>query len=436
LPSAFRLFVCYLLSLLMVLSLPVLARTGTQSSDQPPQDSLRQETRQGRWYRSRTRTPQPLTPEQAAEIRRLESLGYVSGSTAPRTETTITIHDPERAWAGFNFHTTGRAAEAFLRDMDGTILHHWHHSFHEVWPQRQIESGKQHWRRAYLYENGDVLAIFEGEGIIKIDKDSRLIWANPTRAHHDMCVMPDGDIYTLTRQAHVIPRLDPQQPILEDFITLLGPDGIEKRSVSLIECYENSDFEPPWREWRYVAGDIFHTNTVEVLDGRFAQLAPWLQEGYILTSIRELNLIAVVDFDRERLVMTQAGTFRAQHDPRLLDNGNLLLFDNKGAGYHSRVLELDPRTMEIVWQYQGTKESPFYTDCCGLSQRLPNGNTLIVESTAGRAFEVTVDKEIVWEFYNPDRAGDQGRYIAALMELVRLAPDFPLAWAQHQTTNR
>ena len=35
------------------------------------------------------------------------------------------------------------------------------------------------------------------------------------------------------------------------------------------------------------------------------------------------------------------------------------------------------------------------------AQRLPNGNTLITEGAPGRAFEVTVDGEIVWEYINP-----------------------------------
>jgi hypothetical protein len=44
----------------------------------------------------------------------------------------------------------------------------------------------------------------------------------------------------------------------------------------------------------------------------------------------------------------------------------------------------------------------------GGAQRLPNGNTLITESDKGRAFEVTREGEIVWDFYNPD-TGSEGR---------------------------
>ena len=61
-------------------------------------------------------------------------------------------------------------------------------------------------------------------------------------------------------------------------------------------------------------------------------------------------------------------------------------------------------------------------------QRLPNDNTLITDSVSGRAFEVTRDKEIVWEFYNPHRAGENDEYIALVHELTRLPPDFADDW--------
>ena len=54
----------------------------------------------------------------------------------------------------------------------------------------------------------------------------------------------------------------------------------------------------------------------------------------------------------------------------------------------------------------------------------------MTESDNGRAFEVAPDQEIVWEFYNPYRAGDADEYIATLFEVVRLPPDFPLDWAR------
>jgi len=102
-----------------------------------------------------------------------------------------------------------------------------------------------------------------------------------------------------------------------------------------------------------------------------------------------------------------------QHAPRLLPNGNVLLFDN---GSHrldntfpfSRVLEINPATKEIVWKYQEKRVSDFFSPRLSNAQRLPNGNTLINEGHFGRFFEVTPEGSTVWEYINPYFGGLQG----------------------------
>jgi len=71
---------------------------------------------------------------------------------------------------------------------------------------------------------------------------------------------------------------------------------------------------------------------------------------------------------------------------------------------YSRVLEIDPVSLEIVWQYSlgtGNERFRFYSWYVSSAQRLPNGNTLITEGADGRSFEVTTEGEIVWEYVNP-----------------------------------
>jgi hypothetical protein len=79
-----------------------------------------------------------------------------------------------------------------------------------------------------------------------------------------------------------------------------------------------------------------------------------------------------------------------------------LLFDNGDERGYSRIIELDPRTKEIVWQYKADPPEDFFSDSRGSCQRLPNDNILITESTKGRVFEITRSGEIVWEFYVPE----------------------------------
>jgi hypothetical protein len=353
----------------------------------------------------------------------------MSGST-PARGNGVTLHERARAAAGLNFYTSGHEPGAILMDMEGNELHRWRFEYTDAFPDT-IWVGHENtgwWRRAYLYPNGDVLAIFEGFGLVKVDKDSALIWASPVAAHHDLDVLPNGDIFVLSRTAHVIPRINVQAPLLEDFISILGPDGAEKQRISLLEAFENSSFAEIYHSQNRTRGDLFHTNSLEVLDGRIADSVPAFKRGRILTSMNNLSAIAVVDLEQKSVVWARKGGNSGQHDPKILDNGHLLLFDNRGTPGRSNVIEFDLAAGRPVWRYGGTREKPFFSPRLGTAQRLPNGNTLITESNSGRAFEVTQDKQIVWEFYNPHRAGVNGEYIATIFELLRLPPEFPTDW--------
>jgi hypothetical protein len=87
------------------------------------------------------------------------------------------------------------------------------------------------------------------------------------------------------------------------------------------------------------------------------------------------------------------------------------------------VIEFDPETMELVWQYAGTAEQPLESLIRASQQRLANGNTLITESSGGRILEVTPAGEIVWQLVNPARGGAQGELIPIVCWAQRLDPN-------------
>lgn len=386
----------------------------------------------GRWHKARDDVSRrKLTAQQEEQIRKLESIGYLSGSRPAPAAGGVVSYDTSRAYEGFNFYVSGHAPEALLMDMWGEILHTWSYDFDSIWPDRDFPKeaqGRYHWRRAHLFENGDILAIHEGIGLIKLDKDSNLLWKYAGGCHHDLEVMDDGTIYVLARKGQVIPRINEEEPVLEDFIVLLDPEGVELRRVSILEAMEKSDFSKLLSHMPD-KGDIFHTNTIEVLDGRLADKDPAFSAGNVLISILKINTVAVVDLNAEEAVWAFRGRWHRQHQPTVLDNGTILLFDNGGThAINSRVIEFDPATRKIPWSYTGTHTDRFYSKTCGSCQRLPNGNTLLTESDNGRAIEVTQDKTVVWEFVSPHTAGEDDELIATLFEVIRLHPDFPLDW--------
>lgn len=387
----------------------------------------------GRWRRFRTRRFDPdLDPEQRAMIEQLEAIGYAAGSREAPAGATVPVHDPGRAFAGANFYVSGHGQEAWLVDMQGRPLHRWRADFWSIWPDYPVS--RDHpmtafFRRAHLYPNGDVLVIWEGLGIARLDRDSRVLWAQPIRAHHDLEVLDSGEIWVLTREARIVPELDPRRPVLEDFVSVLAPDGEELRRVSLLAALQHAALPEPVA-WSRGAGDIFHTNTLRRLDGRIADVDPAFAAGNALVHMLGIGVTAVVDLDAGRVVWARHSDKPFKHDPKVLPNGHWLVFENQYERESSAVLEIDPASDEVVWEYGVSRPGTFYSKTCGTADRLPNGDTLITESDAGRAFEVGRAGEIVWEFDSPHRAGDEGQFVATLFELVRLPPDFPLDWTR------
>jgi len=163
--------------------------------------------------------------------------------------------------------------------------------------------------------------------------------------------------------------------------------------------------------------DIFHNNTIEIIDRNINGLC---KKGDILISIKWLDLIGIVDVEKEELIWSWGpGNLSRQHHPTLLEKGNILIFDNGIKRYYSRIVELDPLTKGIVWEYKANSPYKFYSSGRGSSQRLPNGNTLITESNKGRVFEITRDGRTVWEFYNPE-IRTKKRQRSAIYRMMRI----------------
>jgi hypothetical protein len=396
----------------------------------------------------RIRSRAEATSGDDARIEQLAALGYVSGTREAPARDGVTRHHEAGAFDGLNLITSAHAPEAVITDMEGRVLHRWACDYGSVWPDsgvdRELHAARM-WRKVHLLPNGDLLAIFSALGLIKLSRDSELIWAQPMAVHHDLDVAPNGDIHVLTRASVVVPRLHPTAAVIDDFITVLDPSGAQRGRVSVLEALEASDFASLWfespahrwaRDGRGAGSDdpyareLFHTNSVEVLDGRLAHRLPAFRAGNVLVSLLNLDAIAVVDLERRAVVWARSLGFARQHDPSITESGSLLLFDNRGAKGRSRIWEWDPLAEALIWRYEGGERNPFYSECCGTVQRLPNGNTLVTETDAGRAFELDANERVVWEYRNPEKALDDETLVARIFEVRRLPPDFGKGWLE------
>ena len=347
----------------------------------------------------------------------------------------IVTHDPKKAYDGYTFFTFGLDHKAVLLTMNGKIVHQWYKPFSTVWPnpshiKSPVSDDLINMSAPFLFPDGDILVIYAtdrdtpyGYGLAKIDQESSLVWKYSARAHHDVDVGGDGRIYLLTHEMRKskVPGLNVKPPVLDDYVVVLSSDGEELIKVSVTKAFNNSRFSGVlenahnWEPW--------HANNIEVLEGEMAKQFPFLKKGCVLVSLKGVTVIAAIDPYEKKVIW---GPWKGQHDPDFLMNGNLLIFDNKGhagEGGRSRIMEFDPETLETRWEYAGDKSELFFSAIRSAQQRLPNGNTLITESDNGRIFDVTMDKEIVWDYRLPYRAPHDKGIVAVVMRSQRVKKD-------------
>ena len=343
----------------------------------------------------------------------------------------LITHKPEKSFDGLTFFSSSKDQDAYLVDMNGNIVHQWSLSYKDIWPDPQhialeVPEHRRIVSRAHLFPNGDILAIYTGigstplgYGLAKVDKDSKLIWAYDDAIHHDAEVAGDGTIYTLSHHIRSEPypglhKSKAAPPLFEDFLVILSPDGKLIKEVSFLDLFANSPTHkgiiPLLRRdptgGDTPAGDMLHPNDLEIVPAHVSQKYSFMKQGQILVSFRNLSMIALIDPDQEIITWSLYLPTRFQHDPRFLDDGTIVLFDNFGhAGPEgsSRVVRIDPSNASVLWQYTGTKEQPLYSAYHSSVDPLPNRNILVTESLAGRLLEVTPGGEVVWDYRSPWR---------------------------------
>ncbi len=383
-----------------------------------------------RW--GQAQEPSSLTTP--SNLQNMMALTYLQGYFKAPEKTNVTLYNRQLSQKGYSLYSSGHDAYAALIDMKGHILHTWEFDIKKIWPSKKPDAITPFWENIYLYPNGDLLAIYHNGGMIKINKNSQLIWSYDCTAHHDIDVDSDGNIYTLTNDWI---KLKDNVLIIENAILILSPEGKLIKKIPFTPLLYRSQNPSAQFLLKRVVGmalkdnqDVYHTNTLQIIDEHNQQSKSAIfKKGNILLSFLTLSTLAIIDPSLDEIVWISGPRIwmEGQHNTQLLNNGNMLSFDNhyKSLKDQSRVVEFEPLSKKIVWEY---KAKDFYSDTHGSQQRLNNGNTLIVEANKGRVLEVTADHQIAWEFLNPNKTGKDNELIAAIFAMYRIDPSTTSSW--------
>ena len=306
--------------------------------------------------------------------------------------------------------------------------------------------------------DGDVVWSFKNNEEIEL-RDAGKVWS--ARQHHDWQredfpagyyspeyspAVSGSNTLILAHTNHVVPAVSDAM-LEDDRLIEVSPDGKIVWEWTAALHIDELGFAPDARAAiKAAAGvnaargsfDWLHINSATYVgpnrwfDAGDRRFAP----NNVIISSRQASLLAIVGRDGS-IVWRLGPDFSAspelrkirqiigQHHAHLIPKGlpgagNVLVFDNGGSsGYGfagpiapdgvgafaratSRVLEINPVTLELVWSYAAPR---FFSTNISGAQRLPNGNTLVTEGAGGRMFEVTSDGAVVWEYMNPLFAG-------------------------------
>ncbi|MFP3897134.1 MAG: aryl-sulfate sulfotransferase, partial [Anaerolineales bacterium] len=375
----------------------------------------------------------------------------------------VTLYKPDRCYHGYTLfchtHEDPRLGEdlwayMYLINMQGGIVHQWT-------AETAVQLLKLQPDGTLYYMTRDRSNIDEA-GIRRIAPDSSVLWYYHCRADHDYYPLGNGHMILHTIADHMAPALgsglrrhpyfleiDSEGKLLwewhgeehlQELTDLAGlqiPIDWEARCAQEVELRRSWD--PTLQEATpqeleetreqlicQFSFDWAHNNTCQVIEENAAAAEDArFRPGNIIFSYRTLDIIGVIDRDTGEIVWAWGpGIIDGQHKPHMLPNGHILLFDNGTRRGWSRVIEMDPLSGEIVWEYTGSPREQFFSGFISGAQRLPDGNTLICEGGKGRLFEVTPEKEIVWEFLSPFRGIIQGREAHNIYRATRYAPEY------------
>lgn len=378
-----------------------------------------------------------------------------------------TIYYPEKAYNGYTLFSADNFG-AFLIDMRGNVVHHWKNVGTVDHPVKMLPNGHIMGAtgkpgRIIEDEDSNDLAIADWDGNI-------IWTYPKAGMHHDferygnpvgyyapgLEPMVQGGKTLILSNKIVRKRRISYRPLLDDILYIVNEEGnivwewlasdhIDEMGFS-IEARNTIFRYPNYVQSRTpgkIGGDWIHINTASWLGPN-----KWYDQGderfhpdNIIYDGRQTNTTGIIDHKTGKIVWHLGPDFESTEELRdigctvglhhahmipkgLSGEGNILIFDNGGfAGFgapnptapfgknnarrdYSRVIELDPVEMKIVWEYDANKAgnrdlSKFYSDYVSSAQRLPNGNTLITEGAFGRLFEVTPEYETVWEYISP-----------------------------------
>lgn len=252
-------------------------------------------------------------------------------------------------------------------------------------------------------------ADYEKKVAAVVEADSSLSWKKPIRDIHDAQKLPGGGWLLQTNFFEVV-ELDDQGQETWRYDAGKTPAGarVEIHAFQRLANGQTMIAESGTSRILIVNPDKSIAATIPLKveqadphrDTRLVRLTP---SGTYLVAHESQRLVREYSTNGEVVWEYSVGT--QLYSAVRLDNGNTLI----GTGDGHRVIEVTPKK-EIAWELKSDDLPGVKLGWITMVERLPNGNTWIVNCHAGpdqpQILEVSPDKQIVWSFLDFKQFGN------------------------------
>ncbi|OGH16115.1 MAG: hypothetical protein A3C30_03025 [Candidatus Levybacteria bacterium RIFCSPHIGHO2_02_FULL_40_18] len=346
--------------------------------------------------------------------------------------------------------------KVYLLDMAGYPVHTWttnHQVLYSVLePDGKLLSVMEQPKYSQFFPPGGNTGIIQ-----ELDWKSNVVWEYKNEAmHHDVAILPNGNLaFALWEKTP--PEIARQiQGGVDGTEMASGPEGLRPGgeggliwSDNIVEINRKGETVWSWHSYEHMDPQMdviapllprygwTYTNGLKYMEKNPIDGTP----AYLL-SMRTTSTVYIIRKEDGGIIWrSPKGMFSLQHDPTLLENGNILVFDNgydrlpaPFPSFGSRAVEVNPKTNKVVWQFDAG-EGPidkikFYAPIVGGAQRLSNGNTLITDGTRGHIFEVTNKGEVVWDIVSPYTTKQTGAFPNNFLFKSRRYGEDEIKWPQ------
>ncbi len=330
--------------------------------------------------------------------------------------------------------------DALVINGNGETIHQWDLDIFRHWPSpdnappynwpKQLPGALIH--GAVVQENGDLIFNYTLFGLMRVDICAEPVWKlKGYITHHSVQENENGDMWVSGRLIHDQKPLDwlpnHQPPFKEEFALKVSPQGKLLEAISIPRILQENGYHgllylSSKMDMPLVSGDMMHLNDVEefpqsMTPGTFGP-------GDIMVSLRNMSTVFVFNKTTRKIKYISTGEVFRQHDPDFVDGDHISIFNNDiisddPSKESSKIVifSVKDNTKKIVFPTAG---ETLFSRTQGKHQWLPNGNLLITEARNGRAIEIDVEGNVVWEYINYLANGNVG----IILEATRLDKRF------------